>query len=204
MMLGLKLMLTEDLLDQLGEEIFQYNTDNEFIQYEEDQLFMNALPEFVDEKTEEKITSALFRTGEFERPKDLDYTLMLTDLKMIWDRRSQTYRNVGGKTGVVYIGKKSINQKIKAYIEFGLKRSSDYFDIYFETPMDDWYYFSYKNDQLRVISSSEKFNKALLSLPPQKRRFRDEETNEALIFLINSTQQKNKFISRMRYYEEGE
>ncbi|MFK7908532.1 MAG: hypothetical protein AB8B69_25600, partial [Chitinophagales bacterium] len=48
---------------------------------------------------------------------------------MVFDTSTRTVRTAG-PIGVSFMGERYVNRMIDGYIEFGLRRSGDYFDIY--------------------------------------------------------------------------
>jgi len=99
--------------------------------------------------------------------------------------------------GIAYIGDKYINRVVKGFTEFGTRKTSDFFNIYFETEMETWYYFAYRKGVLSVLSSDPDFNNALAKVSPKKRREQDKKTNTFIQYQIASGVKKDKFVKRM-------
>lgn len=200
MTLGLNLLLPEEIINVIAENYYEINAGADWILYEDESMLLETLHEFYTSKELDHIIGNIQKTGEFSMQKDMKNNLMLTDLKMVWDENTQTYRNLGGKAGLVYFGNKSMNTQTRIYLELGMRRSSDYFSIYLETDFDDWYLFTYRQNVLKILSSVPEFNESIMLMNPDKRTFKGEK-GQSLVFMLGTLSQRNNFVSRMKYLD---
>ncbi|MCH8330365.1 MAG: hypothetical protein IH946_03140 [Bacteroidetes bacterium] len=86
-------------------------------------------------------------------------------------------------------------------MELGKKKSGDYFNIYIEAAQEEWYYFSYKNKILSILTSNLDFTTALTEMPLDKRKIKGDN-KEIFVFQKGGTKiQKNAFVQTMKGYQ---
>ncbi|MCX7953647.1 MAG: hypothetical protein N3A01_00485 [Bacteroidales bacterium] len=159
--------------------------------------FVKGLYEILGEKKTNELLSD-FSLGKFKRPpKELEHTISFFDLKLHWN--SETHSYIGDTLlGIGLIGKDYINVKIPGYIEILKKRGGDKVHIYFQLNDNIWYFFSYSNNLLQVLSSNEEFNNLIKTLKPEQRKLKTEKGEVPYSFSVGSISEVKKFKNRMR------
>ncbi len=201
--LGIKLLLTPELLTQFGKLFADYNFDAEYLDYySENTVLRRTLPQLLSAKDEEQIMSGINNMAEFSPGKDYPYDITLTDVVLIWNEDSESWRSQGDTAGIGHIGLESINQECIVAVEFAPRAAGDYFHLYLETEMDDWFYFYYQKNVLKVISSVAEFNEAVTLTDPKKATFRHGNTNEFSVLTVATVSDRNRFLSRMGFFDD--
>lgn len=139
-----------------------------------DDKIRKAIVELLDSAKAEKIFSNLNSEGKFKRiPKELDKTLVLTDIQLKWDKklRSLLY---DGPAGVLIFNGNQVYKAANAKIELNRKSSGDIITIYLEFDESHWYFFHYRNNVMQIYSSFKEFNDLLTGLESNKRQFHQE------------------------------
>jgi len=133
-------------------------------------VFEKGLREMVGKTDADKLISMLNLYGTFKKmPDDLKKTLYLTDVKMYWDKNSNSFKS-RGQIGVGHIYKSQINKMVDGQIEIIKKRGGDVVNIYLALDDKTWYYFNYNRGTMLAVSSNEDFNNILKNLKPDKRK----------------------------------
>lgn len=133
-----------------------------------------AIVELLDSARAEKILSNLNSEGKFKRiPKELDKTLVLTDIQLKWDKKLRSLLH-DGPVGVLIFNGNQVNKAANAKIELNRKSSGDIITIYLEFDESHWYFFHYRNNVMQIYSSFKEFNDLLTGLESNKRQFHHE------------------------------
>ncbi len=204
---GIKLILTPELLAQFGKIFYDYNMDAEYLDYyAEESVFARTLPQLLPPKEEERVMVGIETMAEFTRSKDYPFDITLTDLPLVWNEVSESWRSVGNKAGVAHIGDQTINQQAVVAVEFAPRAGGDYFHLYLETDLEDWFYFYYHKNVLKVISSVTEFIDALNLTDPIKATFRHPNGQEYSVLATGTVSERNRFLSKMGFFggEEDE
>ena len=203
--LGIKLILTEDLLAQFGKLFYDYNLDAEYLDYYgEESVFLKTFPQLVTPKEEERIMVGIETMAEFNRAKDYPFDLTLTDVALVWNEQSESWRSAGNTGGIAHIGDLTINQQAVIAVEFAPRAAGDYFHVYVETDLDDWFYFYYNKNVLKVISSIPEFNDALKLTDPKDATFRHGNTQVYSVLTTATVSERNRFLSKMGFFGDSE
>ncbi len=164
--------------------------------------FMNAMAEFLNDKKLAKLQKDLTETGTLKIPTEISGKIFLTELMLKWDSMNYCYKSTA-PIGIGLIGNNDIHRRIISYIELGKKRSGDYMNFYIQAG-EKYYYFNYKhsNRTLSVYSFNNRFNRAITSLAPKKRRFKGDNRGELLILNVSSKRKAEAFLDRMLMEED--
>lgn len=170
--LGIDFFFDEKLLEDIGQTL-SYYSEGEDVDYSNERYIQAAL-ELVDEKERKEFKDRIYEVGYMaNKVKGLDQTLILSNLNMVWDTVSHTLRSKGG-FAVNFIGDKYVNRPVNGFVEFGVRQSGDFFNLYFEVEDEEgrpkWYYFNYKNNKMRALSSDNTFNQTISKTKDSKRR----------------------------------
>jgi hypothetical protein len=163
-----------------------------------DPKFMSFLKDRIPKGDADKIISDLSTYGTIKRlPEGINYTLLLSQLKLNWNSRSSTFVSYGD-IGVFSIGDEVVNRMVPGYVEIERKPSGfGQVNIYIEIPDGDWYYFSYRNYIMQAISSNEGFNNEILNLKPEKRIVYSKDEDVPYEFVVSSKRKMVDFKRRM-------
>lgn len=200
-LLALNIPMQKELAEFFGTDLTNNTLDRPNMEYVRP-AFEKALAELVDEKRAEKTIGELRTSGQFLKPKELEkFNILLGEVKLIYEPYYQIYRSAG-PIGTSYIGTKGIHKKLNGFVELGYRKGNDFFNIYFEGANDSWYFISFNNNTLQLLSSNKDFNMLLSSIVPQNRNA--ELASEEFYFYTASTYKKMQdFLYRMRQIEKG-
>jgi hypothetical protein len=160
--------------------------------------YTRSLREFAGKNEAEKILSELSLYGQYRRfPEILDHTLVLTGLQMSWNKDLRSFISKG-QIGIGNIGKISVNKQVKGYLEIGKRRSGDIINLYIEPEENQWYYFSYANGTMQVISSNKAFNDKLSGLKEDQRLIKGEKGLPTYQFILGTNDKKSTFLRKMK------
>jgi len=160
--------------------------------------YTRALREFVGKNEADKILSELSLYGQYRRfPDVLDHTLVLTGLQMSWNKDLRSFVSKG-PIGIGNIGKQSVNKQVNGYLEIGKRRSGDIINLYIEPEDKQWYFFSYANGTMQVISSNQAFNDKLSGLKEAQRLIKGEKGQPTYQFILGTGEKKATFLRKMR------
>jgi hypothetical protein len=128
-------------------------------------------------------------------PKELRQTIVFSDVNMVWNPKTRSYRNQG-KIGVLSILGKPINRQFDGYIEISRKRSGDIMDVYIKVNDNLWYYFGYTTGVMQVLSTNRAFNEPIQALKVDKRTTQPEKNQIGFVYMVSTNQKKEMFIRR--------
>ncbi len=161
-------------------------TSSEFVD-ENDESYHIALKQFLDTAEYNKyMTNVSF--GNYDKlPKMLiENKVVLTDLKFIYDRKSQTRGMVcGGPIGFVSFGKHRVSRYVSGFVRIVKTKGAEAFEMLVEPDDKTWFYFMYKNGVLKTISSEEKYNSIIAESK--------EKPLDNYSVVLEGTADKNKF-----------
>lgn len=167
----------------------------------ESNIFQKMLYEIFEQKDADKIISEISLTSNFKKiPKELQKTLVITDLKMEWNSQTRSYRG-DGFAGIVSSGKTQIGKSFKVKIELKKKRSFDEMSILIEIDSYNWYYFNYQRGILKVVSSNDEFNNVVRAVDEKKRKIKSDD-GKSYQFLPTQKREKEKFVQKYEAFEE--
>ncbi|NSW46242.1 MAG: hypothetical protein HPY79_10560 [Bacteroidales bacterium] len=154
--------------------------------------YIKGMYELVGEVKANELFSE-YSLGKFKKmPKELEHTLVLNDLKLKWNPKTHSYIS-DTIIGVGSCGKEYINRMTKGYLEIIKKRSGDKFNLYLELSDNVWYYFSYSNNLMQVLSSNEDFNTIIKTLKPDQRKLEVEKGQAPYSYFLAAPTAMKKF-----------
>lgn len=200
--MGLKLDLPKEMMDVMIKDWVDLTADKNDVDYKAPWIG-NALAELLTDRELKKALKNVEEDAEnakLDLPRDFPYTFFLTNVKMGYDPYSNSLKGVGN-VGVTTVGGQYFGKLIYAYIEIDLKKAGDNFTILFETSEADWYYFSYANHVLQVLSSNEAFTTPIPKITPEKRTIKDP-ANPVRYYIYQQSPEvkKRQFKEHLRNY----
>jgi hypothetical protein len=189
-------------IDKMSDAIVA-NTDIKPVDFSRP-VYEKSMREMLGKEQADKLISQLNLYGSFKKmPDELKKTLVLTDLKMQWNKATRSYTSVG-KIGIGNIDKTQINKYVDGRIEIVKKRGGDILNIYLELDANNWYYFNYTRGTMLAVSSNEAFNNILKELKPDKREKagNKEKKEPNYYFNICPPSKKTQFLRKSQSTEE--
>jgi hypothetical protein len=157
-------LFDESCMKIMKERIQNSSGDNVAVDRE---VYTKGLYEILGMEEAEKIMPDLSLYGYFKKfPKQLEHTIVFTDLKLEWNPMFGSYTSKG-PIGVGVMGNTQINKMINGKIELEKKKSGDILTIYLAFG-SDWFFFQYRSNQMVGISSVPAFNDVFKEMKPEK------------------------------------
>jgi hypothetical protein len=123
--------------------------------------------------------------------------ITFSDINMKWSYVYKAFYSVG-KVNVSNILKTDINKEMNGYVEIRKGNAGDIVNIYLEPNPTTWYYITYENKRLAMITSSEAVNKTISS--KSKGEIMDQTK---MNFVAADLMEKTKFVNNFREYYLG-
>ena len=148
-----------------------------------------------------KLVTELSLYGQMEKmPKELEHSIIFSDLKMKWDSDRRSFISYG-PIGIGYIAGVPVNKYVNGYVQIEKIRGSGSVEFYLQLSKDQWYYFNYQNGILQAISSDMSFNDYLTQLKPTKRVLNPESDTEYYEYVISTRRKVTDFLRKMERAE---
>lgn len=166
-MTGMDITVPKVLMEMMLNEIRAATFDAQAPPFNTQQAFYRpALSEFIpDEKDREEALNNLNSNFLNLPKKDNKFTFLLGRHPVIWNPEYQSFLSVEDRIPVVSINGEPIQKMLNAFVEYKMPgNEDDRFYLYIKASADLWYFFGYQAGALNVVSSSTRFNDALLGL----------------------------------------
>lgn len=161
--------------------------------------YEKALIEVVGKEQATKLIQELNLYGSFKKlPKELEKTVFLSDVELVWNPTTGSYR-YKGFIGIPSVGKFQVNKMVFGMIELTKKRNGDELSFYFEPSDDSWFFFNYKRGMLGAVSSHDDFNAQIRDTKDDKRTQKGEKGKPNLTYVLSTAIQRRNFV---RSFEE--
>ncbi len=198
MSLGLRFPFNQQALDYMGVELYE---DMNLIPIEfETSKYKDQLVSMFGEAGNELFEDLLI-TGEWkEIPKNMDYSLYFSNVRMQWDPILNSYVSYGDAE-LSIVGKYQVNKKIRTKIQLLRTALSNEIRIYIEANPDHWYFFSYNGASMSVMSSYEMFNDYIKVVPNNDREFK-APNGKIYTYRLATPNEKRDFIRRLEKIDE--
>ncbi len=147
------------------------------------------------EKTDKMISEFNLYGAPKRVPSELQQSLFLTDVKLVWCRETQSYKSVGN-IGLGFILKNTISRMLKGSMEIVRKKNGDVLNLYLEADNANWWYFSYSRGVFQACSSDQKFNDAINNMKPEKRVADTKDNKPAYEFMLSTDRKKAEFLRK--------
>ena len=165
LMFSLDFYFNEDLIEQMGNELYNDPMADE-LELEEDFYLSN----FEKILNDEELVFEYDMYGEFEKlPKELNKSLYFYNVKFNWDNLTKSLVSEN-MLGLGNIKNFQINKLYSGHIELIKDISGDEINIYLETDIGEWYFFNYSNELLLTRSSLDDYNLILLETKENKKK----------------------------------
>lgn len=199
--LAIDFFFSDKALEKMAENINSYNT-LPGVELNNDR-FKQALMEMLGkEKADEVISELTIYNRIRKMPKELEKTMLLTDVSLKWDERAESFISTG-KVGIAYLGDEQVTKYVDAYIIFSKGRRGGFtegeFTILLEVSSAEWYYFNYKSTgAMTVVGSSDEFKTIINELKPKDRKM-DTKTGETPFrYNLGGSMQREQFLRNIR------
>lgn len=154
--------LPSQSLTSMGEKIVKTNLDerNTEKEAEEDRdRLLTKLANLYGTKASElyRDRSANEHVPLYQVFPKLNTTMVLSNVTLRWNEEQSAFYSVG-RLGVSNISNVDINAQMEGFIELRKTQAGDELTVYLEASPEVWYYLSFRENQLGVVSSDLEFN----------------------------------------------
>ncbi len=140
--------------------------------------------------------------GQAKRmPDELRSVFMFSDVNFEWDKKSRSWVS-NGPIGIAQIAGIPVNKYVQGYIQIEKSRTSDGISWYLQLNQEQWYFFSYKNGILQVMSSDNSFNDYVSTLKDDKRILNANSDVDYYEFVISTRRKVIDFLREMEAVEK--
>ena len=165
-------------------------------------VYEKGLREMLGKEQADKLIAQVNLYGSFKKlPDELKKTLVLSDIKMKWNKDTRSYTSIG-KIGIANVNKTQINKYVDGQIEIIKKRTGDIINIYLELDNNNWYYFNYTREVMLAVSSNEAFNTIIKELKSDKRKRAGGSGEADFSYNICPPSKKTQFLRKTQTPEE--
>ncbi len=160
------------------------------------------LREWVKDQEAKKITSLIQPTTDFSEvlPAGLQHTLCFTDIEFTWDTPSRSYV-ANGKANLGWIENQGIAKEVDVKALISRSRGGNSFEIHIQADENTWFFYSYNNGKMLVLSSLDDFNRAIQALDIDVRKMKTGLGQPNYVFQLGS---KNRLRQFMTFFETPE
>lgn len=148
------------------------------------ETYTKGLKEIVGTERADEITTQLSLNGKIKKlPEELNKRLVFSEVKLKWVEEENTFKSFG-PMGLSNSGKYEINKYVNGGMTITKKRSGDIINIYIEVDAKTWYFFSYRRNLMKVISSNQEFNAQIKEMKRDDRKYDAKRGEQAFTFMF--------------------
>jgi len=182
MMMVVDFFFNDNLMKKLAENINE-NISLNPVDFSKS-TYTKGLKEIVGTERADEIISQLSLNGKIKRlPDELNKRFVFNEVKLKWYEEENTFKSFG-PLGLSNSGKFEINKYVNGGITITKKRSGDIVNIYLEVDAKTWYFFSYRRNLMKVISSNEDFNTQIKEMKRDDRKYDAKKGEQAFTFMF--------------------
>lgn len=202
MVLGVGFMFDKKLMAMVGDAVRSFNSEAQQIDYTSGGNFYKSAVELVEKGYVGDLKGMMNRQGYLsQRIKGLDQDLIIANLNMVWDTSLRTFVS-RGRFGLAFCGDQYVNRMVDGFVEFGIRQTGDFFNIYIETDKNaegkkQWFYFTYKKGQMQVLSSEMPFVQGVVDIS-EKKRIKEGKDGQVYTYSLCPMLKRNQFLAVMR------
>lgn len=172
-MLGINLILPEELRKQMITDIESSSFEAQGVVYASDPAFYQRAVAnlFGDNSSEMKEVIGNLPLNTLDLPKKQNkYTFLFSKVPMKWDPDYQSFVSTEEKLPLASVDGNMVNRKLTCYIECKMPTDDDdRLYIYLKSPSGFYYFFGYKQGILNIVSSNPTFNDAVINMKDKDR-----------------------------------
>ncbi len=183
-MMGLKMLIPEQLLKIVHNDFMSASFENRAIGYLADVNFYNkAVHEMFPPSKEREDALQGLALGFLDMPKKVNpYTFLFSQLPMKWHQDYQSFVSTKKNNGLTSINGESLNKTIECYVELKMPSTADddRLYVYLKSPSGLFYFFGFKQGILSITSNNTVFMQQLEGIKEKDRitKMSDGETFE--------------------------
>ena len=190
-MLSLDFYMSEQAINFLGEDLY-----NDPMADELEMTERYYIPNFnrILENTDQSFEYEMY--GQFEKlPQALKKTLYFYEINLEWNQETSSLMSKN-MIGLGNINDFQINKLYKGRLELNNDYAGDLLNLYLETDIGEWYYFTYSNEVMLSRSSIEDYNVKILEVKTQQRQLPASKDQDKYQYDLSSEEDVDNFKKR--------
>jgi len=195
--LAMDFFMNEKAMDVMTKTLNQSNTALP-VNYASEQ-FKKNFSRWLGRTRANELLNQLGLLGRWRKvPDEMNHTILFTELQLVWDPVSGSYRSIG-PLGIANIGGEAVNKKINGHLEITHRRGGDNLTLYLEPEKDQWFYFNYSRGLLQVLAGpkAEKFNELVRNTKEAKRKQETEAGQATYQYFLGQYRLVRDFLDRV-------
>lgn len=161
-------------------------------------FYMPALREQIQQPEYDKIANELALYGAPRKvPEYYNKTMVFSHLKLKWEPATHSLVSIG-PLHIANIGKTQLNKAVNGFLEIEKTRTGDAVTVYLMPDSKTWYFFTFKNGVMQVLSSSNAFNTSVAEIKPDKRVAFDPERGGRYEYTLSTKRKMTDFLRKMQ------
>ena len=135
--------------------------------------------------------------GQMKKMPDvMKNTFLFSDVKLKWDKESHSFVSQG-PIGLSQIAGVPVNKYFQGYMQIKKSRTSSSVTFYLQLNNEQWYFFSFQNGIMQVLSSDNVFNDYIAELKPNKRILNENSVEDYYEFVTSTRRKVVDFLREM-------
>ncbi|NOX85533.1 MAG: hypothetical protein GXO86_06165 [Chlorobi bacterium] len=140
--------------------------------------------------------------GQMKRMPDvMKSTFLFSDVRLKWDSQSRSFVSQG-PIGINQIAGVPVNKYFSGYMQIKKSRTSPSVTFYLQLNNEQWYFFSFQNGIMQVLSSDNALNDYIAELKPNKRILNENSVEDYYEFVISTRRKVIDFLREMETIEK--
>jgi hypothetical protein len=197
--IGFGFLATNAVWSQMNADLESWTFSNPDLDFGSAKMRKHLTMLMPSQDAADKLLNSYNMTGKLNFPEEAKFGMVISTT-MIWDANEKTFRSYG-PIGIISIDGHQIGKSVKGYLEMGMSRSSDFINLYLEPDREEWYFITYRKNELGFFSANEVFNNVVKAVPDNNRLFKGATPQDFLIFEIGSRATMVRFVKNMQYFE---
>ncbi|MBN1117543.1 MAG: hypothetical protein JXA77_10080 [Bacteroidales bacterium] len=199
--MGIDFYISDHMINLVGNEIDSF--PNIFPVDLTRSVYKKTMNAWLTEPVAQKIQDELNLFGTIkDLPSPLKHTILLNQLKLVWNNNTNSYQSVG-KIGIASINGIQINKQLEGFFELRLKRSGDIMDLYLQLDRRNYYYFGYTRGIMQTLSHNKEYVETIMNMKLKERKLKVPRNETPYNYLISTDRKKNNFYRRWQDILEG-
>lgn len=194
LVMAIDMHMNEAMLDLMGHEIDSFpNLPAVNLARSVNKRALNA---WLGEEEALKFTEELNLFGQIkEVPEPLKHTIILNQLKLVWNDQTNSYQSTG-KIGIASVNGIQVNKQLEGFFELRIKRSGDMMDLYLQLDRRNYYYFGYTRGVMQTLSHNSVYVETIMNMKPKERKLKTPRGATPYNYLISTDRKMKNFYRR--------
>lgn len=164
---GIDFPMESAAIKVMSDSIINFGFFNPDVNNLKEHIASGAIRPLIEQKEADKAFDDLYKTGNIPTSKNYEPFFSFSETELIWDTTSKSFHNLG-QIGIANIKQYNVNKNLNGRIDFFKTGFRDSVSLYFEGNANNWYLFTFVEEELYVESSDLEFVKRALDKKPKE------------------------------------